>query len=89
MPSANSVSRAERWRRAVAAGLHAAAWWLRRHPGEVSLLTALTVGALAGLAVLAGPVSGIAGLLVSALGLDSLLELVRSASTLLGGNSTA
>ena len=73
----------------MAAGLHAAAWWLRRHPGEVSLLTALTVGALAGLAVLAGPVSGIAGLLVSALGLDSLLELVRSASTLLGGNSTA
>jgi hypothetical protein len=82
-------SRARCWSRAVAAGLHAAAWWLRQHPGEVSLLTALTVGTLAGLAVLAGPVSGLAGLLVSALGLAYLLELVRSASALLGGNSTA
>jgi hypothetical protein len=80
--------RARRWGRAVAAGLHAAAWWLRRHPGQVSLLAALTVGAIAGLAVLAGHVSGIAGLLASALGLVYLLDLVRSASTLLGRSST-
>ncbi len=80
--------RARRWGRAVAAGLHAAAWWLRRHPGQVSLLAALTVGAIAGLAVLAGHVSGIAGLVASALGLAYLLDLVRSASPLLGRNRT-
>jgi hypothetical protein len=75
--------RARRWGRAMAAGLHAAAWWLRRHPGQVSLLAALTVGAVVGLTVLAGHVSGIAGLVASALGLAYLLDLVRSASTLL------
>ena len=80
--------RARRWGRAVAAGLHAAAWWLRRHPGQVSLLAALAVGAIAGLAVLAGHASGIAGLVASALGLAYLLDLVRSASTLLGRNRT-
>ncbi len=57
-----------------ASGLHAAAWWLRRHPGGVSLLAALAVGALAGPARTASPVSGSAGLLASALGLASLLE---------------
>ena len=79
--------RARRWGRAMAAALHAAAWWLRRHPGQVSLLAALTVGTVVGLTVLAGPVSGIAGLVASALGLAYLLDLVRSASTLLGRNS--
>ncbi len=79
--------RARRWGRAVAAGLHAAAWWLRRHPGQVSLLAALTVGAVVGLTALAGPVSGIAGLVASTLGLAYLLDLVRSASTLLRQSS--
>ncbi len=88
LPSADPASGAERWGRAVATGLHAAAWWLRRHPGPVSLLAALTVGALAGLAVLVGHASGVAGLVVSALGLAYLLDLVRSASTLLGRNSS-
>ena len=81
--------RARRWGRAVAAGLHAAAWWLRRYPGQVSLLAALAVGTVVGLTVLAGPVSGIAGLVASALGLAYLLELVRSASMLLGRNRTS
>ncbi len=80
--------RARHWGRAVAAGLHAAAWWLRQHPGQVSLLAALTVCAVVGLTVLAGPVSGIAGLVASALGLAYLLDLVRSASTLLRRDST-
>jgi hypothetical protein len=71
----------------VTAGLHAAAWWLRRHPGQVSLLAALTVGAIAGMTVLAGPVSGTAGLVASALGLAYLLDLVRSTSTMLRRDS--
>lgn len=86
--SSHDPLRARRWGRAVAAGLHAAAWWLRRHPGQVSLLAALTVGAVVGLTVLAGPVRGIAGRVTSALGLAYLLDLVRSASTLLRRNST-
>jgi hypothetical protein len=76
--------RTGRWGRAVAAGLQAAAWWLRRHPGRVSLLAALAVGAVAGLAVLAGHVSGVASVVMSALGLAYLLDLMRSASTLFG-----
>ena len=71
--------RSRRWRQAVAAGLQAAAWWLRRHPGQVSLAAALAIGSLAGLAVLAGHVSGIATLVMSALGLAYLLDLMRSA----------
>jgi hypothetical protein len=80
--------RARHWHRAIAAGLQAAAWWLRRHPGQVSLLAALAVGAVAGLAVLAGHISGIAGVIASALGLAYLLDLMRSASTLFGRDVT-
>jgi hypothetical protein len=71
------------WRRAITAGLQAAAWWLRRHPGQVSLMAALAVGTVTGLAVLAGHVSGIATLVMSALGLAYLLDLVRLSSSLL------
>jgi len=80
--------RARRWGRAMVAGLHAAAWRLRRHPGQVSLLVALSVGAVVGLTPHAGQVSGIAGLVASALGLAYLLDLVRSTSTLLKRDST-
>lgn len=80
--SSQDEPRAGRWGRAVAAGLQASAWWLRRHPGEVSLLAVLGVGAVAGFAVLAGHASGIAGLMASALGLAYLLDLMRSASSL-------
>ena len=74
----------------MSAGLQAAAWWLRRHPGPISLVTAVAVavGAIAGLAVLVGHVSSIAGLVMSALGLAYLLDLVRSASSLLVGDIT-
>ena len=75
--------RSRGWRRAITAGLQAAAWWLRRHPGQVSLMAALAVGTVAGLAVLAGHVSGIAALVMSALGLAYLLDLVRLSSSLL------
>jgi hypothetical protein len=74
---------ARRWQRAMAAGLQAAAWWLRRHPGQVSLVAALAVGAVAGLAVLASHVSAIATLVLSALGLAYLLDLLRLSSALL------
>jgi hypothetical protein len=74
---------ARRWSRAMAAGLQAAAWWLRRHPGQVSLMAALTVGTVAGLAVLASHVSALATGVMSALGLAYLLDLVRLSSTLL------
>jgi hypothetical protein len=67
-----------------ASGLPAAAWWLRQHPGQVSLLATLTVGAVAGLAVLVAHISGVGVLVVSALSLAYWLDLVRSASTLLG-----
>jgi hypothetical protein len=43
----------------------------------------MTVGTVAGLAVLASHVSGIASLVVSALGLAYLLDLVRLSSALL------
>ena len=75
--------RSRRWRRAITAGLQAAAWWLRRHPGQVSLVATLTVGTVAGLAVLVGHVSGIPTLVMSALGLAYLLDLVRLSSALL------
>lgn len=46
-------------------------------------MAALAVGTVAGLAVLAGHVSGIATLVLSALGLAYLLDLVRLSSSLL------
>jgi hypothetical protein len=71
-----------------ASGLRAAAWCLRWHPGQVSLLAALTVGAVAGLAVLVGHARGLAARMASALSLAYRLAWVRSVSTLLGRNRT-
>jgi hypothetical protein len=48
----------------------------------------VAVGALAGLAVLVGPVSGIASVVMSALGLAYLLDLMRVAGSLFGRNVT-
>jgi hypothetical protein len=56
----------------------------RRHPGQVSLLAALTVGAVAGLAVLVGHGSGIASVVMSALGPAYMLDLMLAASFLFG-----
>lgn len=79
---------ARRGRHALAAGFQAAAWWLRRHPGQVSLVGALAVGSVAGLAMLTGHVSGIATLALSALDLAYLLDLVRLSRALLDGDAT-
>ena len=57
------------------------------HPGQASLMAALAVGTVAGLAVLAGHVSGIAALVLSALGLAYLLDLMRLSSALLDGDA--
>ena len=78
--------RSQRWHEALAVGVQAAAWWLRRQRGPVSLLTALTVGTIAGLAILVGPAGNAANLVASALGLAYLLDLMRSASSLLAAN---
>jgi hypothetical protein len=73
-----------RWYRALAAGLEAAAWWLRRQVGKPSLLAAIAVGLIcAGLAWLLGP--HLAGL---ALALAALAGLVRLASLALSPNTT-
>jgi hypothetical protein len=71
-----------------AAGLQTAAGWLRRHPDPVSLRAALTVGAVAGLAVLGGHARGLAARMASALSLAYRLAWVRSGSTRLGRNRT-
>ena len=52
----------------------------------VWLAAALAVGAVAGFAVLAGHASGVASVVMSALGLAYLLDLMRSASALFGRN---
>jgi hypothetical protein len=78
--------RSRRWHEALVAGVQAAAWWLRRQRGPVSLLAALTVGAIASLTVLVGPAGNAANLVASALGLAYLLDLMRSASHLLAAN---
>ena len=65
-----------RWYRALAAGLEAAAWWLRRTVGKPSLVAALAIGLIfAGLAWLVGP--HLAG---SALALAALAGFIRLAS---------
>jgi hypothetical protein len=72
------------WYRALAAGLEAAAWWLRRQVGQPSLLAALAVGLIfAGLAWLLGP--HLAG---SALALAALAGLIRLATLALTRNTT-
>jgi hypothetical protein len=53
----------------------------------VSLLAALTVGAVTGLAVLVGHGGGIASVVMSALGLAYLLDLMRLAGSLFGRDS--
>jgi hypothetical protein len=86
VPSPPDEPRRGRGGRAVAVGLQATAWWLRRRPDPIALRAALAVGAVAGLAVLVGPGSVAADLLASALALVYVLDLVRLASRLLERN---
>src|SRR4051794_27799636 len=70
-----------RWPRALAAGCHAAAWWLTRRPGPLSLLAALGVGLAAALAALFGGPAG-AGVAGTALALLALADTARSGAAL-------
>jgi hypothetical protein len=72
-----------RWSQAVATGCQAAGWWLKRHPGRLSVIAAVGVGVAAGFAALfGGPlvVSGSA-LAASALGILALTNAARSAAS--------
>jgi hypothetical protein len=74
-----AMPRDSRWSQAVTAGLLAAAWWLRRSPGRCSLLSALGVSLIAGLAALVGGplAAAVAGAAGSALMLLGLADAVR------------
>jgi hypothetical protein len=83
---APSEPRARPWRRAVAAGCRAAAWWLELHPGPWSPVVAVGIGVVAGAAALVcgAPVLGGAGV-AAVLGLLALLDAVHGGAALLGG----
>ena len=74
--------RPRRWSRALTVGCQAAAWWLRRHPGRLSGLTAIGIGVAAGLvALLASPLLASAGTAAAtALGVLALADAARSAA---------
>jgi hypothetical protein len=75
--------RRRRLGRALAAGLQAAAWWLNRHPGGLSVVVAVSLGLVAGTAALVRDTAvGPTGLVAAALGLLALDGLVRSGSDL-------
>ncbi len=73
--------------RALASGCQAAAWWLRRHRDERSLMAALAVGLTTTLAVLAGGrlATGV-GLAGAALGLLTVADAARDSARLLSEN---
>jgi hypothetical protein len=82
-----SEPRARPWRRAVAAGCRAAAWWLDLHPGPWLPAVAVGVGLVVGAAALVrgAPVLGGAGVAAAVLGLLALLDVVHGGAALLGG----
>jgi hypothetical protein len=67
------------WVPAVAAGVHSAAWWLRRSRHQRPILTTLGVGLAAGIAVLTAGATGVLGLMGSTLGLLALADTARFA----------
>jgi hypothetical protein len=76
-----------RWPRTVAAGLQAAAWWLRCGGGRYVALTAAGIGLLAALAFwLSPPASVVTGMVAAALGLASLLDTLRAGAAVLGAD---
>jgi hypothetical protein len=89
LPEDNAPSElpARPWRRAVAAGCRAAAWWLELHPGPWSPVVAVGVGLVAGAAALVrgAPLLGGAGVAAAVLGLLALLDAVHGGAALLGG----
>jgi hypothetical protein len=76
-----------RWSRTVAAGLQAAAWWLRCGSGRFVVLTAAGVGLVAALAFwLSPPASVVTGMVAAALGLAGLLDTLRAGAAVLGAD---
>jgi hypothetical protein len=78
-------------RRALAVGCRAAARWIDRHPGRFSLVAAVGVGVIAGVAALvtAPPFVQVSGVAASALSLLALLDAVRSGTALLAAAGTS
>jgi len=76
--------RAGAWSRAVATGCQAASWWLRRHPGQFSLIAAAAIGVAAGVCSLVGGkfVAASSAVAASALGILALADAARSAAGL-------
>jgi hypothetical protein len=89
--SAPQVSSPSPLRRALAVACRAAAWWLDRHPGRLSLAAAVGVGVVAGVAALVtGPtLAGASGVAASALALLALVDAVRSGTALLTAAGTS
>jgi hypothetical protein len=83
-PAAPTEQPPGRWSRAVGAGCQAAGWWLRHHPGMLSLPAALAVGIAAGFAALVGGplVAGGSAAALSALGVVSLAHAAQAAAGL-------
>jgi hypothetical protein len=75
---------AGRWSRAAAAGCSAAAWFLHRHPGKLSLIAAVGVGVLAGaVALVGGPfIAGGSAVALSAFGILALADAAQAAAGL-------
>jgi hypothetical protein len=90
-PQTSSTPPLSLGRRALAVGCRAAAYWLNRHPGPFSLVAAVGVGVIAGVAVLmTGPtLAGASGVAASALGLLALLDAVRSGTAMLAAAGTS
>jgi hypothetical protein len=72
------------WTRAVAVGCQAAGWWLRQHPGPLSLVAAVGIGFVAGFAALVGGpfVAGASAVATTALGVLALADAAQSTATL-------
>jgi hypothetical protein len=87
VPGSNRDPPPSRWPRTVAAGLQAAAWWLRCASGRYVALTAAGIGMVAALAFwLSPPASFVTGMIAAALGLASLLDTRRAGEAVLGAD---
>jgi hypothetical protein len=82
---APSELRARPWRRAVAAGCRAAAWWLELHPRPWSPVVAVGVGLVAGAASLVRGSAVLGAGVAAVLGLLALLDALHGGAALLGG----
>jgi hypothetical protein len=81
-PPTNQPQRSGAWSRAVLTGCHAATWWLRKHPGSLSVIAAVGVGVAAGVAALfASPFMGsVSCVAASAINALALADAARSAA---------